>query len=511
MTAVDRSAARQGLSAGMTLADARALLPSLTVADADPAADAKALASLTDWCSRYSPWYATDGADGIRLDITGCAHLFGGEAAMLRDMEHRLRRFGLNARGAVADTPAAAWGWARYRPKSRPPILNEGETEALLSLPIAALRLDPDSIDALRVLGLDTIGTVATLPRGPLSQRLGEPVLRRLDRLFGREAEPISPRALVEPWLSRMIFPEAIGRREDIDVATERLVAYLCREMSLKGQGARRLVLHFYRVDGAVQHIAIGTSRPTHTPSHILCLFAERLEKVEPGFGIEAIVLEATEAEPLSAMQGALSAADEIDTTSLAGLIDRLQNRLGQNRVVQLIPVESHVPERAEVQEVALPSYVKFPNSPPPLRRRSDRRSGWGVLPQPGRPYREGGDITPHPSTLRVADLLLKGGGELMKSTRPLTLLPIPEPIEAIAPVPDDPPLSFHWRRIQHRVVFADGPERIGPEWWRTDTSPKPRDYYRVEDTVGRRYWLYREGLYGGAEAPRWFLHGFFP
>jgi protein ImuB len=470
LTAIDRSAARLGLAAGMTLADARALVPNLSVADAEPGADAKALARLTDWCSRYTPSCAIDGVDGIRLDITGCPHLFGGEAAMLKDMEYRLRSFGFNARGAIADTPAAAWGWARYRPRSRPPILNEGETEALLSLPIAALRLDPDSIDTLRVLGLDTIETVATLPRGPLSQRLGEAVLRRLDRLFGREAEPISPCALVEPWLSRMIFPEAIGWREDIDVAVERLVAYLCREMSFKGQGARRLLLHFYRVDGAVQHIAIGTSRPTQTPSHILRLFAERLEKVEPGFGIEAIVLEATEAEPLSAMQGALSAAGEIDATSLAGLIDRLQNRLGQNRVVQLIPVESHVPERAEMHETATPS---------PARK---RERGFKTLP-----------------------------GLLLKSARPLSLLPIPEPIEAIAPVPDDPPLSFHWRRIQHRVAFADGPERIGPEWWRTEASPRARDYYRVEDTAGRRFWLYREGLYGAPEPPRWFLHGFFP
>jgi protein ImuB len=297
--------------------------------------------------------------------------------------------------------------------------------------------------------------------------------------------------------------------------------------MSLKGQGARRLVMHFYRVDGAVQHIATGTSRPTHTPSHILRLFAERLEKVEPGFGIEAIVLEATEAEPLSAMQGALSAAGEIDATSLAGLIDRLQNRLGQNRVVQLIPVESHVPERAEVQEVAVPSHATLLESPPPLRGRSATRSvdGWGVLSPRGDSARTARrrDHHPPPAGQSAVDLPLKGGGDFkrlarhvnsippVKSTRPLSLLPIPEPIEAIAPVPDDPPLSFHWRRIQHRVAFADGPERIGPEWWRTDASPKPRDYYRVEDTAGRRYWLYREGLYGGAEAPRWFLHGFFP
>jgi len=451
----------------MTLADARALLPNLTVADADPGADAKALTALTDWCGRYSPWCAPDGEDGIRLDITGCAHLFGGEATMLKDMIRRLHAFGIAARGAIAGTPAAAWGWARYRPKSASPILGQGETAPLLSLPIVALRLEPESIDTLRVLGLNSIATVVDLPRGPLSQRLGEAILRRLDRMFGRAAEPISPRAIAEPWVSRLIFPEAIGRREDIDTAVQRLVAHLCREMALKGQGARRLVLHFYRVDGAVQHIAIGTSGPSHAPSHIVRLFAERLETVEPGFGIEAIVLEATETEPRSATQGALTADGEIDAANLAGLIDRLQNRLGPNRVVQLIPVESHVPERAEIQKTATPAQ-SLKCLKPPL-------------------------------------------GFPLKSTRPLSLLPIPEPIEAIAPVPDDPPVSFHWRRIQHRVAFADGPERIEPEWWRTETSAKARDYYRVEDLAGRRFWLYREGPYGAPEPPRWFLHGFFP
>jgi protein ImuB len=451
----------------MTLADARALLPNLTVADADSGADTKALTALTDWCGRYSPWCAPDGKDGIRLDITGCAHLFGGEATMLKDMIRRLHTFGIAARGAIAGTPAAAWGWARYRPKSASPILGQGETAPLLSLPIAALRLEPENIDTLRVLGLNSITTVVDLPRGPLSQRLGEAVLRRLDQMLGRTAEPISPRAIAEPWVSRLIFPEAISRREDIDPSVERLVAHLCREMSLKGQGARRLVLHFYRVDGAVQHIAIGTSGPSHAPGHIMRLFAERLETVEPGFGIEAIVLEATETEPRSATQGTLTADGEIDAANLAGLIDRLQNRLGPNRVVQLIPVESHMPEWAEVQQAAAPARS--------LKRRP---------PPPGFP---------------------------LKSARPLSLLPIPEPIEAIAPVPDDPPVSFHWRRIQHRVAFADGPERIEPEWWRAETSAKARDYYRVEDLAGRRFWLYREGPYGAPEPPRWFLHGFFP
>jgi protein ImuB len=267
LTAVDRTASLLGLNGGMPLADARALVPGLTVADAAPEADARILAELADWCSRYGPWVAADGDDGIRLDITGCAHLFGGEMAMLRDMGHRLRAFGFTVQGAVADTPAAAWGWARYRPKKRSPLLKPGETEPLLSLPIAALRLDPDSIDTLRVLGLNCIGEVAALPRGPLTQRLGDGVLHRVAGLVGRAAEPISPRPIAEPWISRIIFAEPIGRREDIDAVTARLVGHLCHQMTEKGQGARRLVLTFYRVDGGVQHIASAPAAPAMRPA----------------------------------------------------------------------------------------------------------------------------------------------------------------------------------------------------------------------------------------------------
>ncbi len=487
----------------MKLADARALVPGLIVADAEPLADAKALAALAGWCTRYSPWCATDGQDGVRLDITGCAHLFGDELDMLRDMARRLYSFGIGVRGGIADSPAAAWGWARYRPKSRPPILAVGETEPLLTLPTAALRLDPADIDILRVLGLNHIDAVAALPRGPLNQRLGDAVLQRLDRMFGREAEPISPRPVTEPWISRMIFPEGIGRREDIDTAAARLVEHLCAQMALKGQGARRLILRFFRVDGTVQHIAIGTSSPSHTPRHVIRLFAERLDTVEPGFGIEAMMLEATRAEPLSPTQSTFSVTGEIDAAGLSALIDRLQNRLGPGRVVQLVPVESHLPERAEVQAGAgagLPSPSHRYATGPSLSRFTGeglyehRRLKSPSPPGRGRDPRSGRVMVP----------------SILKSARPLALLPIPEPIEAIAPVPDDPPLSFQWRKIRHRVAFADGPERIGPEWWRADAPPKPRDYYRVEDAAGRRFWLYREGLYGGAEAPRWFLHGFF-
>lgn len=465
----------------MTLADARALVPDLTAADAESAADTAILATLADWCSRYSPWSAIDGADGIRLDITGVAHLFGGEAALLADAEKRLVRLGFTVRGAIADTPAASWAWARYRQPQADPILPEGDTRALLALPVATLRLERETVLALGRLGLREIGTVAALPRAPLAQRLGEPLMRRLDQFFGRAAEPISPRKLAESWIARLIFAEPIGRREDCDEATLRLVTQLCGKLAREGQGARRLELAFYRVDASVQRLAIGTSRPTHAPSHVVRLFAERLETIDPGFGIEAVALEATEVEALAPLQGGLdSSGGEGD---LAALVDRLQNRLGRGRVLQLVPVESHVPERAEMRVPALSSGPSLSH----LR-------GRGTAAEIPLPAGEGGG--------RIS-------GRVRGAVRPIKLLAPPEPIEAMAPIPDDPPFSFRWRRVLHRVAHADGPERIGPEWWKPNPG-RPRDYYRVEDTEGRRFWVYREGLYDGRQPPRWFLHGFF-
>ncbi|HTJ65464.1 MAG TPA: DNA polymerase Y family protein [Alphaproteobacteria bacterium] len=511
----------------MKLADARALVPGLAVADAMPEADGQALAALAGWCTRYSPWTATDGEDGIRLEITGCAHLFGGEAGIVADMARRLHAFGVGARGAIADTPAAAWGWARFRPRKAGPILKAGDTASLLSLPAMALRLEPESLETLATLGLDTVRSVADLPRGPLTRRLGDTVLGRLDRMFGRTAEPISPHIPADPWVTRLIFAEPIGRREDIDAAAERLLAHLCREMGRKGQGARRLNLAFYRVDGEVRHIGVGTSHPSHTPAHIMRLFAERLDTVDPGFGIEAMVLEATETQPLTAEQTGFSVSGEMDMAALAGLIDRLQNRLGRSRVLRLLPVESHLPERAERREPAVP-------------RRKGRKvsSSFKVAPIPTIERHSGEsrnpvinlrDRGPMDSGFRRNDEDKEGGAEkprkplsawippeppFEKALRPLRLLPDPEPVQATALVPDDPPLVFQWQGRQHRIRVADGPERIGPEWWRPEAEKgslrRPRDYYRVEDEEGRRFWLYREGLYGAQEEPRWFLHGFF-
>jgi protein ImuB len=507
LVAVDRAAATVGLAAGMRLADARALVPALTAQDADPAADAASLAALADWCNRWSPLCAVDGSDGIRLDITGCAHLFGGENGLAGDAARRLRGLGFAVRMAVADTQAAAWGWARHRPAGAGPILPQGAIDRLLGLPVAALRLDPEILDALKTLGLDTVKDVAALPRAPLGQRLGPTVLERLDSMFGRLAEPMSPREAAEPWVARRSFAEPIGRREDIDAVTLALAQRLCHDLSRAGQGARRLDLGFFRVDGTVQRLAIGTSRPNHAAAHLMRLFAERLDAVDPGFGIEAMVLEATETGPVTPAQATLS-GQAMDATDLAGLIDRLQNRLGPDRVTQIVAVESHVPEWAEVKMIASPLEGEVGR----LGRVGGDGAAFALTPARRRRYPPPGAKArrPPPQGGRRSDSRTLTWTPPKKAARPIKLLPAPEPITAMALVPDDPPLSFRRGDTVHVVVAADGPERIGPEWWRQGAPRKPRDYYRVEDSQGRRFWLYREGLYGGEEPPRWFLHGFF-
>lgn len=461
LTAVDARAAAEGLYPGQRLADARALVPELQAADADRLADAEALGRLADWCGRYTPWSATDGEDGLVLDITGCAHLFGGEAALIADLVRRLAGFGVTARAAAADTPAAAWAWARFGDLSREggQILNPGDSrDCLAALPVEALRLAPVTVEALRRLGLCRIGDMTELPRAPLAARLGAELLARLDRAFGREDEAISPRRPPALWRARLAFADGISRREDLDLATCELLKQLCRALAADGRGARRLELALYRLDGTAQVLEIGTGRPTRDAAHLARLFVEPLGTVEPGFGIETMILGAVVTDPLRAQQMTLSTrpADHggDHREDLAPVLDRLQSRLGRHAVVRLVPVASHSPERAVT--VA-----------PAMAAGADRH--WPT-----------------------------------ERSRPVQLLAAPEPIAVTEQ--DETPASFCWRRCEHRVAACEGPERIEPEWWRTTGEGATRDYYWLQDDEGRRYWVYR------ASAPRagWYLHGLF-
>lgn len=466
VTAANRAAEAAGVRAGMTLADARAVEPALAVFDAEPESDARLLERLAGWCTRYTPWTAPDGADGIVLDITGCAHLLGGEDALAADLTARLAAAGFESRVAVADTPAAAWGLARFSPSPSP--LSGGER--VDTLPIAALRLPPAVVQGLAAVGLWRIGDLHGMPRATLAARFGREVARRLDQMLGRLDEPVSPRLPVPPHTARLALPEPIATPESIAAAVRHLLDTLCAGLEKTGEGARRLVLEAHRVDRRLedppQTLAIGTSRPVRDAGALMRLFAQTLDCVEPGPGIEVLVLSATEAGPLGAVQAALDGTAR-DESELGELVDRLGNRLGERAVLRLVPRASWLPERSVAPA-------------PPLM--AANTSSWPPLSWPGdRP-------------------------------RPVRLLAPPEPIEAVAPVPDDPPAMFRWRGVQHRVRHADGPERIEAEWWRPHqrSTGVTRDYYRVEDTDGRRFWVFRQGLYRPGVPALWFLHGFF-
>ena len=483
VTAANRAAEAAGVRPGMTLADARAVEPALAVFDAEPESDARLLERLAAWCTRYTPWTTPDGADGIVLDITGCAHLFGGEDALAADLHARLVAAGFGSRVAVADTPAAAWGLARFgahaptltlpRCAGEGPAKREGggTGAALFLLPIAALRLPPAVVEGLAAVGLRRIGDLHGMPRATLAARFGREVARRLDQMLGRLDEPVSPRLPVPPHTARLALPEPIATPESIAAAVRHLLGTLCAGLEKTGEGARQLVLEAHRVDRRLedppQTLAIGTSRPVRDVGALMRLFAQKLDRVEPGPGIEVLALSATEAGPLGAVQAALDGTAR-DESELGELVDRLGNRLGERAVLRLVPRASWLPERSVAP--APPLMAANTSSWPPLSWPADR-------------------------------------------PRPVRLLAPPEPIEAIAPVPDDPPAMFRWRGVQHRVRHADGPERIEAEWWRHPHERHggvPRDYYRVEDTDGRRFWVFRQGLYQPGVPALWFLHGFF-
>ena len=484
------------MTAGLALAQARAMHPTLAAVPEDAAADARLIEAVADWCQRYTPLVAVDPPDGILLDIGGCGHLFGGEERLRDDLLARMTRFGFSARAAIASTIGGAWAMTRfgdaamtgqacriYSPRrscssevGAPPTSARCERERLVSLPLAALRLPSETVAALARLGLKRIGDILDLPRSPLAARFGADLLRQLDRAIGREDEPLAPRLPVAPYVAERSFHEPIAREEDVLATIERLAARLKTALAARGDGARRLELALFRTDGTVKRIAAGTSRPIRDPQAIRALFVERLaalgDEVDPGFGFDLARLSVLTAESCPDEQIGLGGHE--DRAELDRLVDRLSARLGRRRVVRLVAHDSHSPELAAR---ALPAQDM-------AQALARAELGWEAW----RRFRIEADLSP----------------------RPLRLLARPEPIEDVfAVVPDGPPVRFRWRRALHEVVAAEGPERIEGAWWSEDGGPA-RDYFRVEDKAGLRFWLFRAGLYRDRAAPRWFLHGMY-
>ena len=458
-----------GIVAGMTVTKARAFAPELDVVEADPQADFDGLRRLALWAGqRYSPMVAPDPPDGIWLDVTGCAALFGSERALVKDLHRRIAAFGLSLQIAVADTAGCAHAVARHVPAGRPVTVEPGaHRKAIALLPIAALRLPPADVEGLRKLGFERIEQLIGAPRGPLAKRFGRELHRRLDQALGTLPEPIEP-----------IFPEALprARRGFIQpIATAeafgQVIGDLARDVAVQlgraGKGARRLDCYFHRVDGQTRAIRIGTAAPSRDPSHLAKLLSAKIETVEPGLGIEAMTLIAPLIEDQGARQGEGLASLTRRGPDLAALVDALANRFSQRGLMRAVPSPSVMPERSVAFAPAL---------------QGCESSVWA-------------DDLPRPSRM----------------------LARPEPIDVIALLPDDAPRMFVWRRKRYRVTQGDGPERLHGEWWRDggiegETPLSVRDYYQVETTSGGRYWLFRlgDGVHSSTGSMRWFVHGAF-
>lgn len=490
LAAVDDAAAAAGLTPGQALADARTRVPELLTRPAEPSRDAAALATLVQWSGRYGPLRNSEGEDGLWVDISGVAHLFGGETALLADCRRQLAAAGFTARLALADSVAAAHALARFGPAAQPiAIAAPGASAAALApLPVAALRLAPTTVLLLRRLGLARIGDLYGLPRASLARRfrearkashgessaaLADDVVLRLDQALGAIREPRRPFVPAPCRLARLVFAEPLTSAAGVEVALSAAVAELCKRLGEAGEGARRLSLTLYRTDGSSTVLAIGTSAASRDEGHLRRLFGEKLDTLDLGFGVDVVILEAPAVEPLAAIQAGLAAARRpASQASFAELVDRLANRVGADAVHRLARRATHLPEQADMVVPALAAVAADP----------------ALSTRPGAP-------------------------------RPPLLLTRPEPIEVIAAVPEGPPRRFLWRRARHRIVKAEGPERIAPAWWQAigaavpSAARRPRDYYRIEDDRGGRYWVFREGLYEeGADdvPPAWYVHGLF-
>lgn len=495
LTALDGRARMRGLSIGLSLADARARVPDLDAVEEEPRADHALLEAIADWCDRYTPLVALDPPDGLLLDISGCAHLLGGEATLLADMITRLRTQGFAARGAIAGTLAAAAALARYgkRQDKRPIIVPPGhERAAIAPLPLAALRLDPETVDALAQVGLRTIADFAGRPRAPLAARFGLATITRLDAALGDAGEALSPRHPPPALVAERRFAEAIVLEETVLEVVQSLAAAISETLSMRGEGARLLEVALFRVDGAVTRTWVGTGRPLRDPALVVRLFCERLKgtetEIDAGFGFDLVRLSVLETAPDDPRQIDMTGHQEVDE-SVERLIDRLGARLGLENVTRYLPGDSHVPE---IEARLVPAALA----------------------------KEAALVWPEVTSRHCQDPM----------ARPIRFFSPPEPIETLAEVPDGPPIRFRWRKVFYDVRLAEGPERIAPPWWQGDLSPA-RDYFRVEDGEGRRFWMFREGLYerpldgppGQSPAPetedremppalpRWYMQGLFP
>lgn len=457
ITAANDIAETKGISTGMVLADARALVPDLVACDDKPCLAEKLLERIGEWCIRFTPAVAIDLPDGLLFDATGCAHLWGGDASYAKEIIKKLNARGYDVRVSMADTIGVAWGLARFGRGSL--IVEKGaHIDAVMDLPPEALRLEGDTIERLHKLGLHQIRQIIRMPRSSLRKRFGNHFMMRLDMAIGQEIEMIEPIQPVELYQERLPCLEPIVTAAGIEFALHQLLETLCIRLQQEQAGLRTAIFKGYRVDGKIEQVSIGTSQPSHSVKHLLKLFHLKLSTIEPALGIELFTLEAPKVEEYLPVQKTMwEGGSGLDDIRLSELIDRLAGKIGMESIHRYVPDEHYWPERS------------FKPASTLLEKLT---SAWPK-----------------------------------DKVRPLHLLPFPETIEVTAPIPDYPPMVFRYKGKVHSIVKADGPERIEQEWWLQ--QGQHRDYYRVEDENGHRYWLFRLGHYHD-KTYHWFIHGFF-
>lgn len=457
ITSVSRLAQQLDIHTGITVADARVTLPSLHVFDDRPGLAGRLLEGLAEWSLRYTPFVSIDAPDGLLLNASGCAHLWGGEENYITDIHTRLKNLGYSTHTGMADTAGAAWAISRF---GNNPIAAPGtQSTALLQMPPQALRIDAATTEKLEKLGLYQVKDFINMPRTVLRRRFGTPLIQRLEQALGKEEEILEPIQPAAPYQERLPCLEPIVTATGIEIALQRLLDTLCARLKQEQKGLRKAVLKCFRVDGKIEQVDIGTNRASHRSSHLFKLFEIKLPGIEPAMGIELFMLEAQKVEDVAPMQEKLwESSCGLENIHLAELLDRLCGRIGADNIHRYIAAEHFWPERSMKKASSLEEKTNTP-------WKTDR-------------------------------------------PRPVQVLPTPEPILVTAPVPDYPPMSFRYKGKLHKIVRADGPERIEQEWWLQ--QGQHRDYYSVEDEEGCRYWLFRSGHYSAGKNYQWFLHGFF-
>lgn len=458
ITACNTLAESAGIHKRMVLADARVLVHGLEYVEDRPGLAEKLLHRIAEWCIRFTPIASVDSPDGIILDATGCTHLFGGDAGYLNEITKRLKLKGYTARMAIADTIGAAWAIARYGKKSMV-IASGSQAEALLHLSAESMRIEETTIERLNKLGLRQVKDFIGMPRPALRRRFGPLIIQRINQATGYEAEFIQPVIPIEPWHERLPSLEPIVTITGIEIALRQLLEAVCKRLRSEGKGLRLASFKCYRADGKIIEVTIGTIRPSSSEPHLFKLFEEKLSSIEPAMGIELFTLDAPKTEEhVPAQEKIWEESCGLQSTALGELMDRVAGKLGSGSIHRYLPAEHYWPERS---------------IEPAKTLNQEMTSQW-----------------------------------IVERPRPIQLLQVPERVEVTAPVPDYPPMNFRYKGKLHKVIRADGPERIEQEWWLQDGQH--RDYYTVEDEEGKRYWLFRSGHYTGDKSHDWFLHGFF-